>query len=232
MIDSYGSASRQQDVILYERDICPVFSVNETPESTYYPCEGVVAVVEVKSSVGKSELMDSFKKIKSVRSLRRYEVHDPLSTPGDPLIRYRRYGTTQPPAIMDFDSYAEWERTGRTQIFGAVLTGKLRVSPETFRARYSELSSNFGDDASPNIVEVLEGGTLIPFLVEETEHRAAFSAKAATHFMYTESDPFRELLHWIYAAHRYGITSPAEAFDRYLIGDDPRYHGPVTPKTG
>ena len=51
VIDSYGNCSRQQDVVLYERDICPVFSINDTPESTYYPCEGVMAVIEVKSSV-------------------------------------------------------------------------------------------------------------------------------------------------------------------------------------
>ena len=31
VIDSYGATSRQQDVILYERDICPVFSINRTP---------------------------------------------------------------------------------------------------------------------------------------------------------------------------------------------------------
>ena len=48
VIDSYGGTSRQCDVVLYERDICPVFSVNNTPETTYYPCEGVIAVGEVK----------------------------------------------------------------------------------------------------------------------------------------------------------------------------------------
>ena len=36
VIDSYGGTSRQQDIVLYERDICPVFSVNRTPQTTYY----------------------------------------------------------------------------------------------------------------------------------------------------------------------------------------------------
>ena len=31
VIDSLGNTSKQMDVILYEEDLCPVFSVNEAP---------------------------------------------------------------------------------------------------------------------------------------------------------------------------------------------------------
>ena len=34
VIDSYGGTSRQGDIVLYEQDICPVFSINGTPETT------------------------------------------------------------------------------------------------------------------------------------------------------------------------------------------------------
>ena len=34
VIDSYGGTSRQTDVVLYEKDICSVFSINDTPETT------------------------------------------------------------------------------------------------------------------------------------------------------------------------------------------------------
>lgn len=93
IIDSYGNSSKQQDVVLYERDICPVFSINDTPDSTYFPCEGVIGVVEVKSSLGTADLRDSFEKIESVRRLRRYEVHDSFSKSGEPLVKYRHYGS-------------------------------------------------------------------------------------------------------------------------------------------
>ena len=63
VIDTYGNTSRQMDIVLYERDICPVFTVNDTPATTYYPCEGVVAVGEVKSSFNKAKLRDAFDKI-------------------------------------------------------------------------------------------------------------------------------------------------------------------------
>ena len=58
VIDSEGGTSRQTDVVLYEKDICPVFSVNNTPDTTYYPCEGVIAVGEIKSTLDKQRLGD------------------------------------------------------------------------------------------------------------------------------------------------------------------------------
>ena len=40
------------DVVLYEKEQCPVFCINNSAETTYYPCEGVLAVGEVKSTIG------------------------------------------------------------------------------------------------------------------------------------------------------------------------------------
>ena len=56
VIDSFGNTSRQMDVVLYEKEMCPVFAINEDPASTYYPCEGVIAVGEIKSAIDSREL--------------------------------------------------------------------------------------------------------------------------------------------------------------------------------
>ena len=170
VIDSYGNSSRQQDVVLYERDICPVFSINDTPQSTYYPCEGVMAVIEVKSSVSRAELEDSFEKIASVKRLRRYNVYSSGSS--DPFLEHRRYEGTQMANMVQFSDTKEMERRGLNQIFGAILTERLRMKPITFRTRFVELVRLFGDEYSPNLVEILNGGTLIPCTVEEGEARA------------------------------------------------------------
>ena len=121
VIDSYGNCSRQQDVVLYERDICPVFSINDTPESTYYPCEGVMAVIEVKSSIASSELKDSFEKIASVKRLRRYDAYSP--PPGEQYLEHRRYEGTQMANMVKFSDSKEdgaarpqpsiWSRSNR-----------------------------------------------------------------------------------------------------------------------
>ena len=77
VIDNYDGTSRQQDVVVYERDICPVFSVNRTAQTTYYPCEGVIAVGEIKSRLDGDSLEDAFRKVASAKELRRYDVTEP-----------------------------------------------------------------------------------------------------------------------------------------------------------
>ena len=67
VIDSYGETSRQGDINTVRAGYLPVFSINGTPETTYYPCECVIAVGEVKSALGQGSLQDAFKKIASVR---------------------------------------------------------------------------------------------------------------------------------------------------------------------
>ena len=56
VVDSYGNTSKQMDVVLYEKNICPAYFINDTPETAYYPCEAVVAVGEIKSSLQSREL--------------------------------------------------------------------------------------------------------------------------------------------------------------------------------
>ena len=230
VIDSYGNCSRQQDVVLYERGVCPVFSINDTPQSTYYPCEGVMAVIEVKSTVASAELEDSFEKIASVKRLRRFDVYD--ERPGEPYLRHRRYEGTQMANVVEFSDAKAKERSGLNQIFGAVLTERLRMKSDTFRARFVELVRSFGDEYSPNLVEILTGGTLIPCSVEKGEARAEYSAKTATHFQHSKSGPMQNLIHKIYLTHRHGVSSPTEAFDRYIVGiqDGFPYYGPISPK--
>ena len=72
VIDSYGAQSKQQDIVIFERDFCPVYSINDTPEATYYPVEGVAATGEVKSTISKSVLFDALDKVQSAKALHRY----------------------------------------------------------------------------------------------------------------------------------------------------------------
>ena len=220
VIDSYGACSRQQDVVLYERDVCPVFSINDTPESTYYPCEGVLAVMEVKSSMGSAELEDSFEKVASVKHLRRYfgqdqtVHHDSSSEP-----EYRRYQSAQMANSIRFTSQEDVESYGLDQILGIVLTERLKLKPETFRSKFAELVRRFGDAYSPNMIEVLSGGALLPRVLVAEKAQMEYSPKTATHFTYSNSTPLRNLIYFIYVTHRHGVTGSTAAFDRYIVGD-------------
>ena len=239
VIDSYGICSKQQDVVLYERDACPVFSINDTPESTYYPCEGVIAVMEVKSSIGSAELEDSFEKVASVKRLQRFFGED-QTVQGDSSLepKYRRYQSAQMANLIRFTSQEDVESYGLDQILGVVLTERLKLKPETFRRKFAELARRFGDVYSPNMVEVLSGGTLVPCTVDGESAQMQYSPKVASHFTYSESDPsnpLRNLIYFIYVTHRHGVTGSTAAFDRYIVGDHsvgdgPNSFGDITPK--
>ena len=215
VIDTDGRTSKQMDIVLYEKNICPVFSINDNPETTYYPCEGVIAVGEVKSSIGKAELVDSFKKITSVKTLRRNYYH-PSHNRGDP-IPYRRYGELSSPEVLDpsFDP----NTNELSHILGFILGGRMAAGGGTVFDHYVEMLRDSVKAACPNLTIFLEGGA---FLLKDTQHGklpvTALSALGANSVSYIDAGPlpFSTLIRWLFNAYRTGLTSHAQVFDRYL----------------
>lgn len=82
VIDSYGNTSQQCDIILYEENFAMKFTVNEDQANTYYNCESVIAVGEVKSVASMTEIKDAVKKLSKVNQLKRYN---------DDGYNYRKY---------------------------------------------------------------------------------------------------------------------------------------------
>ena len=234
VIDSYGNTSQQTDVILYERDICPIFCVNNTLETTYYPCEGVIAVGEIKSSLNTATLEDSFAKIASVKRLRRHIVTFPgnlefLPT-GERMIKYRSYGSKVGPSTIQAEAFDQ-DNDEYSQIFGFVLSGKLELNPLTLLIKFAELVNETGDTLSPNIVVTLKDGLLYPY--NKSAKQKQFSAQTATDFVYDAVAGFRLLIGWIYHAYQVCKTSDSEAFQQYWTESDPsNRYGLSVPKDG
>ena len=245
VIDSSGGTSRQTDVVLFEKDICPVFSVNDTPDTTYYPCEGVIAVGEVKSTLDRPSLKDAFGKIASAKRLQRYAVHHPVPAPttGELIVMDRSYGSLQDTSPLDMTK--KKERSEAAQIFGFVIAGDLRLQSDTFCDAFREFAHQTGDMLSPNLVTVINGGLVTwgnitkqrkqevkwsdqskgYVLEERTGNRLAWeiswSAQKASYFRYSEeTDTFRTLIRWIREIYRIGRTSDVRAFDRYFLQKD------------
>ena len=245
IIDSEGSTSQQMDVVLYEKDICPVFSVNRTPQTTFYPCEGVIAVGEVKSTLDRRPLEDGFQKIASVKKLQRRAVHDfmPHPTSGEPIVHYRNYGNLHTPSVVNIAE--KQSPDGTDQIFGFVVAGDLRVKTETICDAFREFSRETGDQFSPNMVAILGGGLLTWGNLEKVKRRetkwfeknntygvvettgnevgwrVSWSAQGSSLFRYSQDEEaFRVLVRWIRELYRTGKTSKAEAFDHYFQPKD------------
>ena len=70
IIDSNGNVSSQCDIILYEKNLCLKFNSYDEKNS-YYNCESVIAVGEVKSDLTKDELKDTIKKFNKIKNLKR-----------------------------------------------------------------------------------------------------------------------------------------------------------------
>ena len=69
IIDVHGAVSKQVDLIIYDRFIGPRFKISG--DKYAYPCEIVVAAGEVKTHLGKRELVDAVEKLVAISRLDR-----------------------------------------------------------------------------------------------------------------------------------------------------------------
>jgi len=241
VIDSYGGTSRQQDVVLYERDLCPVFSINNTPQTTFYPCEGVIAVGEIKSRLDRGSLEDAFEKVTSVKALRRHSVAHFMPHPetGAPVPRRRKYlSPGGDESVINLDQARGQEESNR--IFGFVLAGESRSNRESLVAAFAALSAGKDEELLPNLLVTLDGhvvgwGKIAKGERKEVRRTAggtygvrvykdgpegwqpAWSAAKATHVGgLEERETFRLLVRWLRHAADQGRTSHVQAFDRYF----------------
>lgn len=78
VIDADGNRSEQVDVVIHDRQFCPVLL--DTAGGMHIPAESVYAVLEVKQDLTKGHIEYAGKKIASVRRLRRTSAEFPHAT--------------------------------------------------------------------------------------------------------------------------------------------------------
>ena len=224
VIDITGATSRQMDVVLYEKEQCPVFCINNSPESTYYPAEGVLAVGEVKSRIGKRELADSFEKIRSVKCLERS-----YSKMKDGLYVGRRYGNEGTTAAYGFHR----DHTNVGDIFGFVLAQESslpvtlpdpakehKTKPRATLLRHYSLNVEKvnNDVLCPDMVVLLEGTLLYPQCAQGDLPYTPTRAKNVLFHRISPAradSPFGELLRRIWNRYQAGFTAHIP-LDHYL----------------
>jgi hypothetical protein len=67
VVSSNGNSSKEQDIIIYDEENCPIFFQEE--DIKIIPCEEVYAVIQVKSYLNSEELKDCVENIRSVKVL-------------------------------------------------------------------------------------------------------------------------------------------------------------------
>ena len=71
VFDSYGCISNQCDLIIYEKELIPVFVRDFNEDYSFFPCEGVIAVGEIKSTLNMNELEGAIEKLEKIKHLKR-----------------------------------------------------------------------------------------------------------------------------------------------------------------
>ena len=214
VIDSQHGTSRQVDVVIYERDICPVFCIDDNPETTYYPCEGVIAVGEVKSMVGKAEFYDAVKKVESVKKLRRaFHIAPMPEAPTGRGAFYRQYGATNSRlSVGSFDPGVDV----RGDIGAFILTDKLQVRRETVEEYYQQRTPLYPD----RLVSLQERLVFVSSKQGPNNSHTQVPMRMADSVRPMRTDsPFGHLLMYLYEILHRGVTTYLEAFQRYLVRD-------------
>lgn len=243
VIDSYGNTSRQQDIILFEQDICPVFQINDDPQTSFYPCEGVIGVCEVKSRLDSDSLEDAFAKIASVKALTRYVVPRfmPNLSTGKDVPDTRNYLTWK-----DNTSIINANETidARFDVRGFVLGGESHLAHDSLVKRIAQLSTGPKSRLAPDLWVSLAGSVIGAGKISKQERQEKFKTKDGTYGVRVykdgpeafhgtwateespllggsmQSDPFRALVNWMRLAAYAGRTSNVKAFDRYFNQSD------------
>jgi hypothetical protein len=155
LIDSYGEQSKQQDIVMFERDFCPVYSINDTPDATYFPIEGVIANGEVKSSVNKETLVKALDNIRSAKLLRRY-AHKTNEGLGY-FASFRNFGMAVSCAATPSDEFNQ-DRNYKDQIYSFILCNSFTSSPDAILKNLVEYGYHHGHKCMPNIIISLNDG--------------------------------------------------------------------------
>lgn len=207
VIDSFGHTSKQTDIVIFEKDICPVFSINDTPESTFYPCEGVIAIGEIKSLLNTNGLKDSFEKIKSVKLSKRFSFNNAC---------FRKYCSRQILQGVESESYSQ-TLNGRDQIYGFILCETIGLKLNSFLVKCAELISNEESSLLPNIIVSLRDGL---FVYLDSKNNRTREDRNNADSMYNVIHPdgeFQFLLSRLNFHINEGRTTNVLPFDKYII---------------
>jgi len=144
IVDHKNNISSQTDVIVYDAENCPVYRKGE--RVLILPCDNVASVIEVKSSLDKSQLEDASKKIASVKKLEK----SPITNVDQPVT---------------FSSLIT------TKTLGVVFAYESTTSLQTLAENLKEINQSVPSDHWIDLIVVLDKGVIgytVQFLLDQT----------------------------------------------------------------
>jgi hypothetical protein len=207
VIDSFGKTSNQADVLIHERDNCPVFTINGSAEATYVPCESVVAVGEIKSTLNTKELKDSVYKLQKIKSLQR-AINN--------RTQFRLYGHSLIGQGADCEAFDQVNKIS-DQTYTFLLCQEFGLLQKTLAEHYSNFCREAEPHLAPSLVLSLADGVMM-FANDKGELlRNAVGATQLAFFNHPAGN-FQYLLSEIVHACQTGRTTEVLPHTKYLMG--------------
>lgn len=213
LIDSYGTQSKQQDIVIFERDFCPVYSINDTPDANYFPIEGVIANGEIKSSINKKDLLKALDNIRSAKLLRKYAQKTDEGFRS--FAYFRNFGRAVSLATIPSNEFNQ-DRNYRDQIYSFILCNSFASSPNTVLKNLVEYKHSHGHECMPNIIISLKDGFIQGMLSNNRSLQPSLLTSNSFLFVPDSDRCFAQLINQLQQHIREARTVPLQALDRYM----------------
>ena len=177
VIDSYGNTSTQCDIIIYEEQFALRFAPNDDDLYTYYNCENVIAVGQVKSDASIADVRDAIKNLKCVSELKRFqELCNPF---GDMVSSHRGYlnGIS---GIGTVDEQFDPEHKSTDRIFTFFICKSFKTPADSILAAIKESCNE--KKTYPNRLLSVDDDYCFWLKVDNENNSVQFSAVDSTHF--------------------------------------------------
>ena len=218
------------DMVIYEKEACFNFDFSDNSEIAYYPVEGVMAVGEVKSRIGKKELADSFDKIRSVKALERAFKRQGRK---EEVYIGREYGANRQQTLTGFYR----DQTNAGDVFGFILSERSQITvsppdPEMTRSsavkpslvgHYVENVHRMGNDVlCPDVTVLLDGFVICPrTAVAMRPYVPTRFENVLPHLIvpYQADSPFGILVELLWHQYKNGLTTtvPTEKYLKHYM---------------
>ena len=217
VIDSYGNASQQTDIVIHESDQCPVFNIGGPDGESYIPCEGVWAAGEVKSRLRREDLRSICEHSLSVKQLKRHaekekDLFDDVET-----VPFRGYGSGIALSGTAEESYDQ-DAKEADRIFTFGIVGRWELSPASCNEEVRDFIGCHGREMVPNVIIGIDKGILLPVQTNDDLNYGPMTdwtradAVASSMLM---GDRWRKLVGILNQTRTSRRTVKVEAFNRY-----------------
>lgn len=220
VIDTNWNVSKQIDIILYEKNYCPIFCINDKQESTYYPCEWVIAVWEVKSDIWKKELEDGFSKIASVKKLKRIAKWC-INLSNQEVYSFRNYLSNTHFAGTLEESFNQ-DINFLDQIFWFILCNNFKLKIQTLEKHIISQVESIWMNAFPNMMLTLNNDIVVPYDLANNKLVWLASEKASHYYLYWHNINWSSFEYLILQLHKFiqnWRTVDQQAFQYYFLKD-------------